>query len=231
MSEQFKEYSNLKQSMDQFSNDIQEALKLQREKVRYINNEFVSKVSEVQNQTKSLNEKFDATTKQMESLKKEIVEAKLSNEVSKTTYDEYQVRRKKLLQIGERLRREGQEMKEMEEKRDQILENFIERLHQQANKDNSEVKMYEELLGITIDSSTVGALSFTFTNYDEINPQAMCTMTLDVSGPSFEIIKVVPPLSSNIKQGLLETLNKENNLSLFIIRSRETLIEHSNGTI
>lgn len=228
MSDQFKEFTALKQSMDQFSNDIQEALELQRANVRRLDKEIISKATELRKERALLQEKYSNTSKLLESLKKEVIEANLSNEDSKKTYDEYQIRRKKLLQVGQKLRKENDELKELNEKQNQIITDFRERLHQQANKDNSEVTMYEQLLGITVDSSATGALSFTFTNFDEMNPSAKCTMTLDVSGPSFEITKVVPEISSDIQQTLLEALNEENNLPLFIVRARETLIEHFN---
>ena len=227
MTDQSKEYADLKQAMDQFSADVQDALKAKRDGVADITNTLMSTILELANQSTLINKNNENTSKELESLKQEYIEAEAVEEYTKKTHEEYLVRKKRLTQVKEKLDRESQEIKEMDKKRNQMLKDFTEKLVQQVNKDDSEVKMYEQLLGIKIDSSAAGVLSFTFTNYDEMNPQAKCTITLAVDRPSFEIHKLTPSLPSEVKQELLDTLNKENDLSAFIIKARETLIAHS----
>ncbi|KAG0664368.1 kinetochore-associated Ndc80 complex subunit spc25 [Maudiozyma exigua] len=227
MGDQSKEYADLKQAMDQFSADVQDALKAKRANVADITNIFKSTALGLTNQINLLNESYETTSKELASLKQEYIEAEAVEEYTKKTHEEYLVRRKRLMQVKEKLDRESQEMEELDKKRHQMLRDFTEKLGQQVNKDDSEVKMYEHLLGINIDSSGAGVISFTFSNYDEMNPQAKCTITLAVDGPSFEIYKPTPRLPSEVRQELLDTLNKENDLSAFIIKARETLIAYS----
>ncbi|SMN20142.1 similar to Saccharomyces cerevisiae YER018C SPC25 Component of the evolutionarily conserved kinetochore-associated Ndc80 complex (Ndc80p-Nuf2p-Spc24p-Spc25p) [Maudiozyma saulgeensis] len=223
MVSQIKEFADLEQSMGQFSTDIQEALRLQRDNVRNVNTRFISEVNDLRNQAAELNEQYVKEQQDIETLKLQISTAKENNDISMRKYEDYQIRKNKLMQMKDNLTKESDELDAMVTQREQLVQDFRERLLAQAARDNSEVILYEQLLGMTVDASKSGTLVFTFSNFSEKKPDQKCSLTLNVSEPTFNIIDTNPPLDQEVKQHLIDVLNKSNNLSAFIVRVRKTL--------
>ncbi|CAB4253307.1 similar to Saccharomyces cerevisiae YER018C SPC25 Component of the evolutionarily conserved kinetochore-associated Ndc80 complex (Ndc80p-Nuf2p-Spc24p-Spc25p) [Maudiozyma barnettii] len=223
MVSQIKEFTDLEQSMGQFSTDIQEALRLQRENVRNVNTRFISEVNELRNLVTTLNKQYVKEQEDIEGLKLQITSAKANNEISKGKYEDYQIRKNKLMQMRDQLTNESNELDAMVAQREQLVQDFRERLLNQASRDNSEVKLYEQLLGMTVDASKSGTLVFAFSNFNEKNPAQKSSLTLNVAGPTFTIMDTNPTLDQNMKQQLVDVLNTNNNLSAFIVRVREAL--------
>lgn len=222
MEVKMNEFQELKESMDRFVDNIEEALTLQRKNIAKKTESFKSGVVDLHKQEKSLTEQLQKEKNDIESIKSKIDDSKGKNIASKEKYEDYEIRKNKLTQMKSQLLKESIELDDMVSQKEKLVQDYRERLHAQSQRDNSEVKLYEDLLGMIVDTSTPGTLLFTFKNFHDKDPNKSCSMTLEVSGEKFKILQTTP-LLTNVTE-IEDILNKSNNLPVFIMKSRELLI-------
>ena len=222
--------NSLKESMLTFASNIEDGLSVKRDRVAQELEQFKRKINELAEQKRKLFEKLETLRTENQSLRDQIEKYKRSNQEFKEKEQEYLVKIKQCKQTRQGLMDEARELDELLSKREASLEAYKSQLYQQQQRDDPEVQLYERLLGMSIDASMEGVLTFSFDNFDGENVNRKCSLTLDVSSNDrFEIIHTVPalPQGSADHQYLENILDVGDNFPVFIAKARELLVARS----
>mgnify|MGYP003365060600 CR=1 FL=1 len=225
METKIQEYADLQQSMDHFANNIEDALNMQRESVLQSSNRFKETVASLHETKQSLETQLAQDKQDFEAATTKTEVARKDNKEAKSKYEDYQIRKNKLMQMREQLEQESAELDDLLAQREQLVADFRERLQQQTIRDNSEVSTYEQLLGMGVNASRPGVLEFTFRNFSDADSSSTCSIVLDVSGDAFQITQTSPELSKTTVEQLESTLNTSSSLPAFIVQARDALVD------
>lgn len=234
MEAKIEEYADLQQSMDHFASSVEDALRMQRDSVVKSSNEFKESVKSLRETQQQLEKQLHDDSEGISAATASTEAARRENTEAKGKYEDYLVRKNKLVQMREQLERESRELDGMLRQREQLVADFRERLQQQTRRDNAEVRTYERLLGMTVNASKPGALEFTFTSFAESTAPGTgsgtgptCSLALDVAGDAFKITAASPPLPATTTQRLEALINDSGSLPQFIVHARDALINRS----
>lgn len=220
-----EQFDKLKAKMETFTRTVQTDLNSKVHEAMTIMQHYRSEIDQLQVEQDILTTKLKKLDTDEVNIENEIQTFKTGNDEAKNKFQMYQIKKNQLTLKRKELLKESSEIDKLIQEKEIKVKEQREKLQLQRQRDHPEVKLYETLLGMTIDGSQPGMLSFIFNSFDNEDMDKSCSLNLDVSSEKFKILNTTPELNPNTEIIELESiLNVNNNLPSFIVRSREALI-------
>ncbi|CCD22211.1 kinetochore-associated Ndc80 complex subunit SPC25 NDAI_0A00530 [Naumovozyma dairenensis CBS 421] len=226
--DQLDQFNQLKEKMNSFMKNIHEIMNAKSVDMITTVENFKTEMKELNHEQKTLLTRLNKLRKEEEGLEIEIQTFKTDTDEARTKFQTYQIRRVQLQSQRDSILKESKELETMLHEKELRIKEYKDKLQRQRQRDNPEVKLYEALLGMEIDASQNGTLTFRFTRFDDRDLDKSCQLTLDVAGEEFKILHSNPELDADTDKQELETLlNSSNNLPLFLVAIRDKLLSVS----
>ena len=129
----------------------------------------------------------------------------------------------------EALTKDLHELRKLLRQKQDEIQNKKRALQKQRQKDFEDVKLYENVLGLSIDATAPESLRFAFNNVSDSDPNLTCEITLDLSQNSYKISDSQPELTRDVCLAIEDKLNQDGDLAWFLKESRVSLISESNN--
>lgn len=219
------QFAHFKTRLDEFENEVQNALSKRTTSVAEVIQTYKDQVNQIQASQQVLLKRLSLLQQQEHSLEIEIETFRKDADDIKTKIEAYEVLKQRLESQRASILEESTELDKMLAAKEKELKEYKEKLLNQRKRDNPEVKLYEKLLGMRIDASQPGTLHFQFQQFDDTNMDHSCDLTLDVSGDKFTILSTSPELEKHTERmQLVDILNTQSDIPAFLMEARQKLI-------
>lgn len=223
MSAKLEEFTALRQQMETLQHDVHQTLNNELGQVLGTTQTYWNQFTELQTREKAVLAQQEILKDRISSLRSEEERLRHASGDAAVQLEVYRKRYELLEQQRNTLIHEERELDELVEEREAAAKQEEEAIKKQGIRDESEVKIYERLLGLKVQSPKRGFLELLFQGCDPYNPDNVCSVTLDVSQDRISLTASNPDLSSYIAE-LEDLLNNGADLRRFVIESRRMLI-------
>ena len=218
------EFAGLRERMEQFIGQANYHLNHKTGAIRGVVQGYQLEMESLQAASSQLVAKLEQVTAEQESLRQQIAALESGTDDAKTQLTMYRVRKEQTKRDQAVLVEESKELDKLLAVREQEISQCKERLLQQTQRDNPEVRLYERLLGLSIDTSLVGQLKFTFSNLEsDVVGSSSAFLVLDVASDLYRVLVTQPKLSQDKINQLTISLNQSNDIPTFLISARHHL--------
>lgn len=138
--------------------------------------------------------------------------------------DAYAAQRQKLAAERTQLEHDRAELHAMLARKQAELQRQREAIKRQHMRDNPEVRVYEQLLGLYVRASRPDSLEFAFRNVSEADARAECSFTLDLGADGYRVAAAQPPLPLERLRDLERDLGSSGDLPAFLKAIRAALV-------
>lgn len=146
----------------------------------------------------------------------------LNNETT-AKLEAFAIKKHRLEKEKQTLLDESRELDQMLLQKQKEIQHRKELLVRQKRKDYPEVAIYEQLLGLQLDSSQPETLQFRFARVRETDLTATCLLVLNVSHGGYRVASTSPPLPASTTEALESQFNSTGDLPRFLKRARTEL--------
>ncbi|KAK5959950.1 uncharacterized protein PWA37_002786 [Arxiozyma heterogenica] len=240
----FEEFDTVKEKIDVFTNTVNKNLLNKLNLTRKTYTDYKTKIESLTREENDLTKELSQLKIYNDQLNKEYAQLQRNNKEIKSKIDEYESQWKTLQVQEQLLQKDLQRAETLLSKEKQRQLKLKEKVIKRKEMKIKKVSIYENLLGLKIESNkwkdansdrnqdrgTPPQVIFTFNKFDETDLNRECKIILETSlnenEEPFKIVDSIPKLR-NIEDHtlLLDTLKQPDGLRNFIIQSRKLLIE------
>lgn len=240
----FEDFDTVKEEINVFTDTVNRNLSNKLKSTRKTYTDYKTKIESLTREETDLTKELSQLKLYNDQLNKEYTQIQESNSAIRSKIDEYESQWKTLQLQEELLQKDLQKAEALLNKEKQRQLKLKERVIKRKEMKIMKVLIYENLLGLKIESNkwrtedndknldkdTLPQIIFTFNKFDETDLNKECKIVLETSlkenEEPFKIVESIPKLSSleDCKM-LLDTLKQPDGLRNFIIKSRKLLIE------
>lgn len=245
MFNEFDQFTTVEEEINIFTEAVNKNLGLKLASAQEISKDYTHRIRSLTQQEKELNEKISQLTLRNDSIGQELATTQNGNDVIKKQIQDYESKKKSLQIQEDVLNRDLKRATAMLQREKERQLRLKQRVSRRKERKVEKVTMYEQLLGLSIESNKWGSndknevmdestpprVTFTFSKFNEKEMDKKCNIVLETSidetaDEPFKIVTSTPELKNpDDYQSLIDTLNQPDGLRNFIIHSRKLLID------
>lgn len=238
MSEEFDQFNGVKDEMISFTSKVTENLTQKLTTLDELSIEYTQRDKALAREEDTLISKLNQLNIRNDELDQELARSNKENKDIKEQMARWESQTQNSQSQEESLKHDLDRVQLMLTKEKERHTKLKQKVVRRKMRKMTRVEIYEQLLGLTIESNKWGNNSsttppqvcFTFKNFDETDMNKTCSVVLETSPDEtqspFKIVGSVPALNEKEDYPLLiETLERPDGLRNFIILSRHLLIQ------
>lgn len=242
MVHEFDQFLSIEEEINIFTQSVNKNLASKLASTHEVSREYTQRIRSLTREEKELNDKLAQLSLHKDLIGEELTIAQNSNDDIKKRIQDYESKKKSLQVQEDVLSRDLKRATTMLQKETEKQQRLKQRVSRRKERKIEKVAMYEQLLGLTIESNKWGdnqstdkdvppQVIFTFSKFDEKDMNKKCSIVLETSidetaDEPFKIVASTPELKSDdYHNSLIDTLKQPDGLRNFIIQSRKLLIE------
>ncbi|CAL9736387.1 kinetochore protein Spc25p [Monosporozyma servazzii] len=243
---EFDQFLSIEEEINIFTQSVNKNLALKLASTQEISRDFTQRIRSLNREEKELNDKLSQLSLHKNTISEELSTAQNINDEVKKQIQDYESKKKSLQVQEDVLSRDLKRATTMLQKEMEKQSRLKQRVSRRKERKIEKVAMYEQLLGLTIESNKWGndsdndqpidkdappQVTFTFSKFDEKDMNKKCSIVLETSidetaEEPFKIVTSTPELKNkDYYSSLIDTLKQPDGLRNFIIQSRKLLIQ------
>ncbi|AET37334.1 kinetochore-associated Ndc80 complex subunit SPC25 Ecym_1076 [Eremothecium cymbalariae DBVPG len=218
-------FDELKARMEVFQGKLHDYINEQRSTLLQLLDSYKEDVENYRIKKDSINSQLNQLVEEERELTQEIRSIQEQTQQTNSKMEAYEIKKQQLTEERGILERDRWELKELLAKKQKEIQRHKESIKKQHLRDNPEVKVYEQLLGLKITTPKPDTLCFNFINVSENSSNAQCNFTLDLSSNGYKILDSSPKLSQAQSTELEQNLAITGDLPTFLKQVRSLLLD------
>ncbi|ODQ68540.1 hypothetical protein NADFUDRAFT_63961 [Nadsonia fulvescens var. elongata DSM 6958] len=219
------DFNHIQQSEFEFSRALEQSFAVKRQNALRERAESSSQIKDIEDARQNTMLRKNLLEEKMRTLIEAGHNKKLELEQSRDAIANYNARKSELVKKYDQLQSEISEVVSRIGKRKEVLASQKQTYIHQISLVEPEILMWENTLGLTIDTTVEGQLEFIFWNIDQSDLERKFEITIDISGAETKALKTNPALEKNIVDGILTDFNKTEKLEVFLTCLRAEFVK------
>lgn len=217
------QFHELQQQMEQFQDNLHRVLEEKKRLLLGTVEAYHEDVTELRSRQEELSKKIQGLQLNQSELQNDIESSQTLNNETTAKLEAFAIKKHRLEKEKQTLLDESRELDQMLLQKQKEIQHRKELLVRQKRKDYPEVAIYEQLLGLQLDSSQPETLQFRFARVRETDLTATCLLVLNVSHGGYRVASTSPPLPASTTEALESQFNSTGDLPRFLKRARTEL--------